>query len=249
MRLILSSFASAALALLASGAPTTVVTKDLPTRFAMYVVTAEPRANGLRIRYAPGKSSPVTLDAARLTRLGNLLIDINAAAYGPSADAVCKSTLTPPPPVAAKLTRTSPQQQRPHRARQRRQGGVPRLHGGRVAAARGHGRDAYDDRAVGAGREWGVAYCGCGGCCAAEWRQAVWRGEQCVCVLVGPVSVFELCGGGVQGCGTLRVRWGPRRAPGGGLRCLLGCGDVVGGFDCDHCSVNCGYVLLVSSVI
>lgn len=54
MRLLLSTFATAALALVASAAPVTVapeVTTDLPARFAMYLVTAEARANGLRIKY------------------------------------------------------------------------------------------------------------------------------------------------------------------------------------------------------
>lgn len=54
MKLILSSLAAAALAMVASAAPTEVaqiVTTDLPARFAMYLVTDDPRANGQRIRY------------------------------------------------------------------------------------------------------------------------------------------------------------------------------------------------------
>lgn len=57
MRLILSSFATAALALVASAAPAAVareVTTDLPARFALYLVTAEARANGLRVKYVNG---------------------------------------------------------------------------------------------------------------------------------------------------------------------------------------------------
>lgn len=52
MRLILSSVATAAFAILASAAPTVVaseVTTELPARFAMYVVTEEARVNGLRV--------------------------------------------------------------------------------------------------------------------------------------------------------------------------------------------------------
>lgn len=60
MRLLLSSFATAALALAASAAPAAPeATTDLPTRFAMYLVTAEPRANGLRIKYANSGSTCV----------------------------------------------------------------------------------------------------------------------------------------------------------------------------------------------
>lgn len=54
MKLLLSSFATAVLALVASAAPVAVepeVTTDLPARFAMYIVTAEARVNGLRIKY------------------------------------------------------------------------------------------------------------------------------------------------------------------------------------------------------
>lgn len=60
MKLIQSFIATAALALIASAAPTEVykeVTTDLPARFAMYLVTDEPRANGLRIRYGEGEST------------------------------------------------------------------------------------------------------------------------------------------------------------------------------------------------
>lgn len=54
MKLILASFAAAALAVLTSAAPTAVakeVTTDLPARFAMYLVTDDPVLNGVRIRY------------------------------------------------------------------------------------------------------------------------------------------------------------------------------------------------------
>lgn len=60
MRFILSSLATAALALVPFAAPTAItreVTTDLPARFAMYLVTAEPRANGLRVQYANCQSS------------------------------------------------------------------------------------------------------------------------------------------------------------------------------------------------
>lgn len=56
MRLLLSTFATAALALVASAAPAPVavapeVTTDLPARFALYIATSEARANGLRVKY------------------------------------------------------------------------------------------------------------------------------------------------------------------------------------------------------
>lgn len=58
MRLVLSSLATAALAMLASAAPTVVaseVTTDLPARFAMYVITEEARVNGLRVLFGEGE--------------------------------------------------------------------------------------------------------------------------------------------------------------------------------------------------
>lgn len=54
MKLLLSSLAVAAFAFVASAAPTAIaqdVTRDLPARFAMYLVTDEARPNGMRIRY------------------------------------------------------------------------------------------------------------------------------------------------------------------------------------------------------
>lgn len=54
MKFTLSSITTAALALVASAAPTEIaqeVSTELPARFAMYLVTAEPRANGLRVGY------------------------------------------------------------------------------------------------------------------------------------------------------------------------------------------------------
>lgn len=54
MKFILASFAAAALAVIASAAPTEVakeITTDLPARFAMYLVTDDPGLNGIRIRY------------------------------------------------------------------------------------------------------------------------------------------------------------------------------------------------------
>lgn len=60
MKLILSSLAVAALAMVASAAPAAVaqdVTTDLPARFAMYLVTDEPRANGQRIRYVNSEAA------------------------------------------------------------------------------------------------------------------------------------------------------------------------------------------------
>lgn len=54
MRLLLSSFATAALALVASAVPVAVApepTTDLPARFALYIVTDEARVNGLRVKY------------------------------------------------------------------------------------------------------------------------------------------------------------------------------------------------------
>lgn len=59
MKFVLSSLTAAALALIASAAPAELakeVTTDLPARFAMYIVTAEPRVNGLRVHYLDGKS-------------------------------------------------------------------------------------------------------------------------------------------------------------------------------------------------
>lgn len=59
MKLLLSSLVTAALACIASAAPTvaaTNATTDLPARFAMYIVTADPKVNGQRIRYGNGKS-------------------------------------------------------------------------------------------------------------------------------------------------------------------------------------------------
>ncbi|KAL0630729.1 hypothetical protein Q9L58_010421 [Maublancomyces gigas] len=73
MRLLLSSFCTAALAIVASAAPTVVapeVTTDLPARFAMYLVTDEARANGLRIRYVNS----------------NLHINLNDSPQWPSVD-------------------------------------------------------------------------------------------------------------------------------------------------------------------
>lgn len=55
MKLLLSSITAAALALVASASPILVtreVTTELPARFAMYLVTDEARANGMRIQYA-----------------------------------------------------------------------------------------------------------------------------------------------------------------------------------------------------
>lgn len=96
MRLLLSSFATAALALVASAAPTIVapeVTTDLPARFAMYLVTAEARADGLRIRYVDSTFTPLR-NAIYLTlvpNIGNLNININDSPYWPSVDGFCKS--------------------------------------------------------------------------------------------------------------------------------------------------------------
>lgn len=67
MKFLLSSLTTAALALVASAAPTVVsseVTRDLPARFAMYLVTGEARANGLRIGYVNGEwRSPIELNS------------------------------------------------------------------------------------------------------------------------------------------------------------------------------------------
>lgn len=57
MRLILSSLATAALALVASAAPAVEQTKDLPARFKMYMVTKDSHTNGLRVQYNNGESS------------------------------------------------------------------------------------------------------------------------------------------------------------------------------------------------
>lgn len=58
MKFIAPSLATAALALVASAAPAAEVTKALPARFAMQIVTAEARANGLRILYGGSKYAP-----------------------------------------------------------------------------------------------------------------------------------------------------------------------------------------------
>lgn len=58
MKFIQSFIATAGLAFIASAATTEIykeVTTDLPAHFAMYLVTDEPRANGLRIRYGGGE--------------------------------------------------------------------------------------------------------------------------------------------------------------------------------------------------
>lgn len=65
MKLLLSSLTAAALALVASAAPTLVtreVTTELPARFAMYLVTGEARANGLRIRYVNSESTSPSIE-------------------------------------------------------------------------------------------------------------------------------------------------------------------------------------------
>lgn len=64
MRFVISAIAAAALASVASAVPFAsrdIITTELPAKFAMYLVTEEPRANGLRIRYfngEPTSSSP-----------------------------------------------------------------------------------------------------------------------------------------------------------------------------------------------
>lgn len=60
MKFFLSLIATATLAFTASAAPTETAQEaytELPARFVMYLVTAEPRANGLRIRYANSEST------------------------------------------------------------------------------------------------------------------------------------------------------------------------------------------------
>lgn len=60
MKFSFISLAVAAVALVVSAAPTgtyTAALTELPARFAMYLVTDEPRANGLRVGYVNGKSS------------------------------------------------------------------------------------------------------------------------------------------------------------------------------------------------
>lgn len=65
MRLLFSSFARAALALVASAAPAAPValdpevTTDLPARFGLIIVTAEERVNGRRLQYVNSWSTPI----------------------------------------------------------------------------------------------------------------------------------------------------------------------------------------------
>lgn len=64
MKLLLSCLA---LAFVASAAPTAVapvVTRDLPARFAMYIVSDEAPANGLRIRYLNSEQPTFNSSAA-----------------------------------------------------------------------------------------------------------------------------------------------------------------------------------------
>lgn len=90
--------------MVASAAPTVVapeVTTELPGRFAMYLVTEEARANGLRIRYANSESlilfttlNPFVISSQltpALPTLGDLLININESPTWPSVDGVCES--------------------------------------------------------------------------------------------------------------------------------------------------------------
>lgn len=104
MRLLLSSFATAALALVASAAPVAVapeVTTDLPARFALYLVTAEERANGLRIKYAQSgfTRTEYSTNVIELTPAsGVLLTGLNDSPQWPAADGVCES-LAPRPHI------------------------------------------------------------------------------------------------------------------------------------------------------
>lgn len=56
MRLTFPTLAIAAFALAASAAPTAETTTALPARFSLTTITAEPRANGLRVRVSANGS-------------------------------------------------------------------------------------------------------------------------------------------------------------------------------------------------